>query len=930
MAYDKPKIDLVNKKYETLNKGLEKMYGDVQKNQAAIRKRNLAQQKGEVARLKKYQNRFINATSKDFKDAQQIVGNISDKKMQGQFTSDLNSQFATGLGDIKKFIDEGATDAQIEGFVQEMIGKSETFTNGLIGINAYATERDAAFQKNAKSGGTAVGSLVVNDNYPKILSTLGSGEDVDFGNLRIHGSIKDGVSIFTDKETVGDNGEVIAADGEYQDGEILDLSVVGKDYKAGKDDYFESVKSYDKYKGPIKTFITTHKQDQSFYKKLVIEDDQGNKTEKFYIDAKARNDYFLNGEGAQKVQEVYDANPQALIQKVGGTKLLQEYTALEGLEDEESVAKRAKIEEIAKTALIEDIGGDLKPDNDKALSTKNFSNGRTYTTNDPGRDAIYEVAKANHETTKDVLYGVHTGANGLNTGLAGMKTNFVGKYIKATGANRDIGHGMITDITVGSNPSEYLVTMQVNNPTDTNDNKKVQIAYDFRNENEKEFFERDILHGSFPSARANGNLKAMVDAADNGDERFKGKTTTSTSNNSGSGVNAVDEADGEETIEESKSVQTSQEMLEEYFGVDQANNNPSNNAAVAPANNAAVAATPNNPVVAPANNTVVGPADFNTSNFSINPSGGIEPAQGASPDATSSIILGIMNDEDTIGASGGGGVGNFGFTGGNNDKGKWLLNNAFEPMLKQLKLDYPGLDAKQYEAMAAEGAIEKYIIGKGSPTMGKGNTTIIDDLGVSYDEFDKFPPALRRTLIDYKLNSGRSSKDLIAVALGIETGVDAYLDNKISDVNNYNYNLELQKPGVLSKLTPEKLEEARDDMYLGPINVLAMSLFNEPSGNDDIGKKSMSYADRVYAADKKWTAWTTSQGKRGGSTGDKGAYGVIAKLNKKPSMSAKANNFSDIITGNSLPTDAEFNASYKAAKAGDYLINTKGELKQKQ
>ena len=43
MAYDKPKVDLINKKYETLTKGLEKMYGDVAKNQAAIRKRNVNQ-----------------------------------------------------------------------------------------------------------------------------------------------------------------------------------------------------------------------------------------------------------------------------------------------------------------------------------------------------------------------------------------------------------------------------------------------------------------------------------------------------------------------------------------------------------------------------------------------------------------------------------------------------------------------------------------------------------------------------------------------------------------------------------------------------------------------------------------------------------------------------------------------------------------------
>ena len=45
MAYDKPKVDLVNKKYAAVTAGLQKMYGDLAKNKAAINKRNQTQLK---------------------------------------------------------------------------------------------------------------------------------------------------------------------------------------------------------------------------------------------------------------------------------------------------------------------------------------------------------------------------------------------------------------------------------------------------------------------------------------------------------------------------------------------------------------------------------------------------------------------------------------------------------------------------------------------------------------------------------------------------------------------------------------------------------------------------------------------------------------------------------------------------------------------
>ena len=318
-----------------------------------------------------------------------------------------------------------------------------------------------------------------------------------------------------------------------------------------------------------------------------------------------------------------------------------------------------------------------------------------------------------------------------------------------------------------------------------------------------------------------------------------------------------------------------------------------------------------------------------SSRFVVDSSGGIKPSDGSDKNSTSSLIFNIMNDEATIGASGGGGVDNFGFTGtssATNKKGLWLKENGFDKYLSEFsKEKYPKLNDNQRKALAAEKTINDYIIGGEGKVIGGGNSTIINDLSISRDDFEKLAPSVRKTLIDYKLNSGRSSKDLIAVALGIETGVDAYLDNKTGEVNSYNYQ-DLERPGVASRLTPQKLEAARDDMYLGPIKVISETLVTNPSGNAKIGNKTLSYADRVEAADSKWTSWITSQGKRGGNTGNSGSYGVLADLKKKPSLSAKASNFQKVIKNNKLPTVSEFDSIYKSSIEGDIIINDKGEL----
>jgi len=783
MAYDKPKVDLINKKYETLTKGLEKMYGDVTKNQAAIRKRNINQQKAEITKLRRYQDRFIKGTQKDFIDAKDILGNIDNKDFKTQFQNDLNGQFKGGLESIKNYIENNptASDGDIQLFVTDMIGKAQGMTNGIIGANAYAVQRDEAFQKNAQSpDGTGNGSLVVDDNYPGILGALASNDDLDFGNLRIAGSIENGVSIFSDAQNLDDGtgtGNLIG-DGKYDASEVLDLTKVGADFKSGAIPPFSTVKAYSEYKKTISKSITAQKTNPDFYKELTIEDSNGQQTKKLYVDTKARNDYFLNGDGKSLIDGVFNTpdNKNAMIQKFGGMTLLQEYTEADP-NTQEGRDQMQAIELMAKTAFIESIGLDLKPDQDKALNSSNFSTGSTYTTSNPGHDAIYEVAKENHKKTKDIIYGSHTGANSLNIGLAGMKTNFMGKYIKATGGNRDTGHGMITDIKVGATSDEYLVTMTVNNPTDPTKTKQVEVSYDFSKKEEKEFFERDILNGSFPSARADGTLLAMVGSADRNEPKYKGKTTTRVNNRSGGGGNTVSTSVGQATIQDAQDAISAEDLLIQYeqdyrnntTNTNTGNNNTGNN------NNNNNTNTGNNNNNNNNNNQQNQPTSTYQSlvtpsgiTVPVNSTGYIEDKRDGS---TESSIAKVLNFEKK------GNYTNMGFTGGGGTT-KGLANKAaFEKVKAEVIADNGGpggLDDKYVTALAAEQTVSQYIIGDGSNvTLEGGNTLITTDLGINRDEFNALESNVKDYLIDYKMNSGRGAKEMLMVANGVWDGVIA-------------------------------------------------------------------------------------------------------------------------------------------------------------
>lgn len=770
MAYDKPKVDLVNKKYAAVTAGLQKMYGDLAKNKAAINKRNQAQQSKEIARIKKYQDRFIKKTEDGFLDARQITSNMGDATDtdKAMFYGQLNDQFAGGLNQIKEKIKSGASDVEIEAFVTEMIGNANTFTNGLVGMNSVISDRNEAFKNNADSNGTKPGSLVITDNYPGILDNLGGGDgQTNFEGIMLHGNMwdKGGVSVFIDgddskglyemEDTDGD-GEPDAIKRDDVTGEkivntseVLNLTQVGQDYGKGKLKLFEEVQTFKKYKQPVQTQINNNKKNPDFYKTITVVDADGNAVEKKFIDKSARNKYFLEGEGQTIVENIVKNGGDGLIQRVGGNKLLQAYT------NSTDDAERQKIMDIVKMKVIEEIQPDLQPEADKALNMATFVSSRSYTEKDPGLDAKYKVALENEDDVKDVLFGPHRNATNHQIGLSGMNTAFKGKYIKSSNNATGTGHGKIIDIQETGSPNEFKIQIAL-----SKDGSKTEtLTYKLNTVEEKLQFERDMLWGQFPSSRADGQLQAMVNDAHEGKPKFDpgSKSSTTTRRKEYQGMS---DADYDQMIEESQAFKTSDQMMDEYFGVQTQAPTSNVNQATSQVNqsnntgtyNIAMAGTPSGTNISFAQN----------SNGKIPISINVE---GADDSATSTNIAKVLNWENDHDYK------DFGFTGAI-DLDKLGIKD-------KIKTDNPNVKPGELTALAAEEAVNTYIIGgvDGTP---KGEaywkttkkTSIVDNLDDGNGDFDRakfdaLPGEVKHYLIDYKVNAtGRSAKDFMMLASG--------------------------------------------------------------------------------------------------------------------------------------------------------------------
>ena len=168
-----------------------------------------------------------------------------------------------------------------------------------------------------------------------------------------------------------------------------------------------------------------------------------------------------------------------------------------------------------------------------------------------------------------------------------------------------------------------------------------------------------------------------------------------------------------------------------------------------------------------------------------------------------------LNFENQGGSFEGVGVDNYGFTGGGGSAKGTAMRTYFDAS--------PG----NTKGEKAVNAVNNYVIGTNPEINLKGgNTSIITDLNYTRKQFDALPEHIKEEMVDWKLNTGRGTTDLLLNALDpkIWSGVDAAAKTspKYEDVRKAYSN----KGKSFKKLTKEDLRKARMRLYKGRIKYL--------------------------------------------------------------------------------------------------------------
>lgn len=188
----------------------------------------------------------------------------------------------------------------------------------------------------------------------------------------------------------------------------------------------------------------------------------------------------------------------------------------------------------------------------------------------------------------------------------------------------------------------------------------------------------------------------------------------------------------------------------------------------------------------------------------------------------------MFNYENTSGSSSGGGVKDYGFTG---TVGKGAA-------LKKLYDEAEGTPGEKGIKV-----VNDYIIGT-SPDQEAGDygTTILTDLGMDRETYDKLPENIKEQLVDWKFNTGRGSADLIAIASGIEIDGEKWDGTKAFENNSPT--TDQIKDVDYSKLTPTALYDARQELYKKRIEGMERMLEEDPD-NEKL-KSDLKFAKDGY------------------------------------------------------------------------------------
>ena len=759
----------VNKQYEQLNKGLSDMYSNVAKNAQAIKARELKKKQQAAKRMSDWNKIYAKGTQENYQGALDFTSAMPEDSVNTmQFTNQLKSVYKQGYDNIAQMVASGASEGEIASYVQDQINAANTFTEGIVAFDNFQQKYNSGIEKIGQEAGdmkgNEVGDIVVGSQYNNTFSALGidPGDDkVPLDQLKMVGDLNTGIKFFYDKD----------GDGKLQEAEVLDLNTMAKNFSGGENPYFKEVEDFTEISKAYKSQLANLEKAPDFVREFSVTEN-GQTRKVTHVDRKKRQDYFLNenSDGGKLINEIIRTKDATMLaQSIYGYKFAEQFDPTDPVQMK-----------MLKIGLAEKLSPSLFPGSEKLApsASDRTTVTRTYEDKSPEIAVIENFTKPVHD---DVI----AFRENPTTNVQKVK-DFVGRPYK-TGSG-DLSAGIISDIATTDNPPTIQVTYAVNGKTEVS-----RVFNMLENADAKEF-ESNIINGNFPRAKRE-RIEGTYDGLISGQGYDDSESTTRVSNRKGTPTLTIE--DFEEQISGSDDVISSRSLYESW----------KSGWAGQPAAPSTPTASTNQNNIAP--NQQISYQSFTTpSGVSVNVSkkGYLEDKNDGS---TESDIAKVLNWEKENGYS------NMGFTGGGGSAKGNANKAAFESVLKQVKSTDPNIPDEEATAVAAEQTVSQYIIGDGSSvTLKGGNTLITADLGIDRAKFDELPGELKHYLIDYKMNSGRSSKDFMMILAGEWDGTLArknYSDLTNEEKKKYD---EFDFSTVdLANITPRQMEIARRRLY---------------------------------------------------------------------------------------------------------------------
>ena len=854
--YADPQL-IVDKRFEKVRGELDKLYKNVDNNLALISKRKQARKAAQAKKYGKFGDVYNNAVKDSRASSRKFARTRPDmaKDAKKQFSDQIASRFDEGYNNIQAFVrgqyisKEGEepiknpTESQINAFVQSQIDAANDLGESLVAFEALSNAHAKGIKAGDGTDGKNAGSVVVGSEFSNIfLSMTGDAEgqsDIQWSKMKLSGSLTGGTTIYFDAQSEGEEGFGIAD----PDTEVIDLSVAKKNYINGNEEaYFQTIKKKSDVTDDMRTPIKTLQNNKAinlfdFYN---TEDENGNPIKMKVLNQKKTQDYFITGKGSAVTID-------AMIEKHGGiTAAVQAYfgadVAAKFPEPGEEGYDQAMLK--LKTRLYEDLDPLISDGDKDMLSPNKKTTSRQYT-----KDTSSKVVRGFYEE-------VHGEVGKLLPTLPNDTEQLAefNRYIQ----NRPYSQGGKTFTIDYMEPESPNSSNMVLVMKDGNKIKPEEGYFTLNDPEARRKLESGLMKGNFQGTTDRRHVDGFYNSKEfggeveekyNGDEKESVRITNSETEGGLTYEQYMEKIEGAEKPLHSNTIDWPWEDQGQGAGTQAvastATNTTTTATAAASPQSSATTGTVNQAeeIKGLTTGTVNQAEEMKGLEVKTRDIAGAANAAKPDDDPKKTMKYGKLSETSFGGKD-------YKETGRVGEKAVYKNDNSLDDQYRKI-INFETIGGSTSgSGVGAYGFTDKKYRGK-EPKSPEEAVQMIKkeivpqvekDLGFKLDELDSIPKNVTASLVDYKMNTGRSMDDLLIIAYQNQKAIEGEKVKKTWDGISASRNL-APKPSKKvydalksGEISAEALAAAKDELYLGRIKEMMNMVEKNPNAKDTNGR----------------------------------------------------------------------------------------------